>query len=134
MFIRAARSANDSRSDDEREYESANEGDEDENGRMSDISERDENENQDSDDRIKIEVPAENEYYEDDENEDRMFGMRTSLETTSETDLEVEGEESAGEVKYEVEQDFVTATIVFPLKGNETTKEVKMRRHKLIPS
>jgi hypothetical protein len=43
-----------------------------------------------------------------------MFRMQTSLETTSETDLEVEGKESAGEVKYKVEQDFVTATICSP--------------------
>ena len=132
-FVRAARSANDSGSDNDGEYESMNDEDEDGIRRMSDISERDENENHDSDERIEIEVPTENEYYEDNENEDRMFGMRTSPETP-ETELGMEDEETAGEVKYEVDQDFVTATIVFPLKGNETTKEVKMRKHKLIPS
>jgi hypothetical protein len=99
---------------------------------MSDISEGNEKSN-DSDERIEIEVPKENGYYEDDDNEDRMFGMRTTLEATADAGLEFDGEEGT-EMSYEVDQDFVTATIVFPLKGNKATKELRMRKHKLIPS
>jgi len=127
-FVRAARSAKESGSEDDREYESANENENEiENRRMSDISERDEEIIHDSDERIEIEVPVENEFYENDESEDRMFGIRTSPERPTVKRPEME-------VNREVNQDFVTATIVFPLKGNETTKEVKMRKHKLIPS
>jgi hypothetical protein len=89
---------------------------------MPTISEGDEDAERDSNERFEVEVPVGSEYYEDDENEDRMFVMRTYEE------------DKVDNVEYEANQDFITATVVFPLKGNERQTEVKMRKHKLIPS
>jgi hypothetical protein len=60
------------------------------------------------------------EYYENDDSDNGMFGMRT---------YEREEEEENRD-----EHEMLNATIVFPLKGNEPSKEVRMRSHKLIRS
>jgi hypothetical protein len=85
------------------------------------ISFGDEDAEEDSNERFEVEVPV-GEYYEDD-GDDQMFGMRVAY-----------NENKVDETEYEVDQDFITATVVFPLKGNEQQTEVKMRKHKLIPS
>lgn len=115
-FVRAARSARASDSEDETEGRPSDDSNESEGG-MPPISEGDEEDERDPNERIEIDVPMGSEYYEDDEHDDRMFAMRTK-----------------GELEYEAGTDFVTATVVFPLKGNDQTKDVKMRKHKLIPS
>ena len=115
-FVRAARSARASDSDDEAEGRPSDDSIESEGG-MPPISEGDEDDERDPNERIEIDVPMGSEYYEDDEHEERMFAMRTEEK-----------------VEYEADTDFVTATIVFPLKGNDPTKDVRMRKHKLIPS
>ena len=117
-FVRAARSAHEG-SDEERQEDHLTNKDDD-SDKLSSISEGDEG--QSPDERIEIEVPMENEYYEEDGNEN-MFGMRTYDST-----------ETSGVVKYDPEDEYITATVVFPLKGNETPNEVKTRKHKLIPS
>ena len=96
----------------------ANEGDKSD--KLSSISKG--NEEQSLDERIEVEVPIENEYYEEDENEN-MFSMRTYDNT-----------KTSGMMKYDTEDDYITATVVFPLKGNKTSNKIKTRKHKLIPS
>ena len=122
-FVRAARSVKTNGSDGEADDESREAGGYD-SDKLSTISENNEDRNEsDPDEWIEVEVPMENEYYEEDDNDDRMFAIRTY---TGETlDTKEEGE---------VNQDFTMATVVFPLKGNEKTSDIKMRKHKLIPS
>jgi len=115
-FVRAARTAQVSGSEDDNNEESLDDLSDRDGSQMPPISEEDEDQ-RDPDERIEVEVPVGNDYYEDDEHDDRMFGMRTEEE-----------------IGYEIEGDFITATVVFPLKGNTQPKEVKMRKHKLIPS
>jgi hypothetical protein len=115
-FVRAARSARASDSEEEAEGRPSGDSSELEDG-MPPISEGDEDDEQDPAERIDMEVPMGSEYYEDDEHEERMFALRTEEE-----------------LEYEADTDFITATVVFPLKGNDPSKNVKMRKHKLIPS
>jgi len=117
-FVRAARSAHEGSDKERQEDHLTNE--DDDSDKLSSISEG--NEGQSPDERIEIEVPMENEYYKEDGNEN-MFGMRTYDST-----------ETSGVVKYDPEDEYITATVVFPLKGNETPNKVKTRKHKLIPS
>jgi len=109
-FVRAVRSAHED-SDDERGENSTDE----EGGSDALPSIPEGNEDQSPDERIEIETPMGNEYYEEDGSDEHMFGMRTC--------------------EYpDTEADHMMATVVFPLKGNETPREIRTRKHKLIPS
>ena len=119
-FVRAARSVRSSASEREADEESPNDsGNEDENERLPSISEAETEENQDMDNHIEVEGFEGNDYYEEDDGDDRMFGMRTYADNED-------------VVMHETE--YARATVVFPLQGNEKSGTVKIRKHKLIPS
>ena len=119
-FVRAARSVRGSGSERDADEESPNDsGNDNEDERLPSISEAEAEENQDTDDRIEVEGFEGNDYYEEDDGGDRMFGMRTY-------------EDHEDVVIHETEH--TMATVVFPLQGNERPGTVKMRKHKLIPS
>jgi hypothetical protein len=116
-FVRAARSAKEDRSEDEDDNASSSE----EGGYISEKlasipDEIEEGTKPDLDDRIEVEVPMGNEYYEGDESDEGMFAMH------------------AHNHENESGQDSVAASVVFPMKGNEPKGEIKTRKHKLIPS
>src|SRR5260221_94360 len=108
-FVKAAQSAFEGSDEERQEDHSTNEGDD--SNKLSVISEG--NEEQSSDEHIKIEVPIENQYYEEEGNKN-MFGMRTYDHTkTSEM------------MKHNTEDDYITATVMFLLKGNKTLNKIK---------
>jgi hypothetical protein len=65
----------------------------------------------------------ENEYYEEDGSDEHMFGIRTCGLA-----------EAPGMMSYDANNDYIMATVVFPLKGNEISKTIRTQKHKLIPS
>ena len=114
-FVRAARSAMNG-SGEESDKESSDSSNASDKGRMSPIPEGDADNEQEPDDQIEIEV---SEYYENDDEEDHMFAMRT-----------VERQEPATSS----EHDMLNATVVFPLGESSKRPGIRVRRHKLIPS
>ena len=109
-FVRAARSIDDHRSNGEADEESYEDSSDNSGTKLSDVPEsKGYNE---VDEMIEVEVP---EYYKGTDN-DGMFAMQTCHNSM------------------EDEVDFMSATVVFPLNQKETSLEVKMQRHKLVPS
>jgi hypothetical protein len=111
--LRAAHSVMNDGSGDEADDESQR--DSDENRGEGPQTENEHPEDGNIEDMIEIESPLTNEYYEEDG--EQMYALHSESEETQ-----------------EVNYDFLTSTVVFPLKGNEKNEDIKMRRHKLIPS